>query len=480
MKGKPAFGLFAYFWALSALFDLIPRVAWFDSGAHTLLACCAVFVLLRPTSLVGFGFFSVVRLAAFLHDSPHTPNHQVLFAVAGATILCAAIPLLWRDRKAAPGTEPLLNHESWLAAFSPLLRALAVSLYLYAVLHKLNWAYFDPSVSCAVNTFGRLAPGWVQALYPDGRPAEYVLIFGSLLAEASLPFLLLFARTRLLGFCAGVFFHSLLGLGYFHFSTGLFGLYCLFIPPSATTHVFARVQAWRSGVAWRERLATPMAVGLIGLALVVAMVVVREVDRPTYRLLRYLWMAGVFAGLAVGVHVPGEWRLWRDSPLGRLRDARLGFVFPILMAFIGLSPYLGMRTAPTFSMFSNLRTEGGISNHLFMPATALHLASYQDDLVQIRATNRRAINRFANQGRLRTFYDLRAEIQRLVREEREAGDLAEGEVLPPIYLRFDRGSRSYTLGDAGENPEIMAEIGWLEGKWMNFRPVPAERQACSW
>ena len=476
------FGLFAYLWALSALFDLIPKSAWLDSPAHALLACCAVFVVLRPSSLAGFALLSVARLAAFVQDSPNTPNHQVLFALASAAILCATLPLLWRERQAPPGSPPLLDHGAWFSAFAPLLRLLLVGLYFFAVLHKLNWAYFDPSVSCGVTMFRNLAPSLLEALLPGGDVGRYALIYGGLAAELTIPVLLCFPRTRLLGFAVGVLFHSFLGLGYFHFSTGVFAFYTLFIPASVATDTFARVKTWRQRSVWRERLTTPMAIALMGLALVAAMVVMGELDRLIYRQLRYLWMAGMLTGLAVLVLAPARWPLWRETVSGRLRDARLGFVFPIALLFCGMSPYLGLRTVPAFSMFSNLRTEGGISNHLFMPATALHIAGYQDDLVRIEATNRPALKRWAGRGRLRTFFEFRSQVQKMLREEdaarRDAGkpDLPG----PPLLLQFERGGKRYTLRNAGENPEIMAEIGWLERKWMHFRAVPGERQACSW
>lgn len=478
MNATAAFGLFSYLWALSALFDLIPRAAWFDSPAHSLLAVCAVFLVLRPTSIAGFALFNVMRLAAFVQDSPNTPNHQVLFSLASATILFSALPILWRERKASTGGERL-DPQSWLAAFSPILRVLLVVMYGLAVLHKLNWAYFDPSVSCAVSTFARLAPGWLDRLYPDGAAAAYLLIFGSLAAEASVPVLLCFRSTRLFGIAAGVLFHCFLGLGYFHFSTGLFAVYSLFIPLAASTAAAQRISAWRDRAVWRKRVATPTCAGLAGLALVAAMVVLREVDRPSYRLLRYVWMAGMLGGFAVLVRAPAEWPRWREALHGRLGNTRLGFVFPVALVFVGMSPYLGLRTVPAFSMFSNLRTEGGVSNHLFMPATALHLARYQDDLVQVDATNRQALDQWARKGRLRTFYDLRSEVQRLVREERDhlAG---RPEGAPPIYLQLERAGTRHTLRNAGANPEIMAEISWLERKWMKFRPVPGERQACTW
>lgn len=47
---------------------------------------------------------------------------------------------------------------------------------------------------------------------------------------------------------------------------------------------------------------------------------------------------------------------------------------------------LGLRTQLSFSMFSNLRTEGGISNHLFMPRL-LSLGIYPEDRVEILTTD---------------------------------------------------------------------------------------------
>jgi hypothetical protein len=49
----------------------------------------------------------------------------------------------------------------------------------------------------------------------------------------------------------------------------------------------------------------------------------------------------------------------------------------------GVTPYLGLKTVANYSMFSNLRTEGGQSNHLLIPAGQFFLAEYQTDLVRV-------------------------------------------------------------------------------------------------
>jgi hypothetical protein len=58
------------------------------------------------------------------------------------------------------------------------------------------------------------------------------------------------------------------------------------------------------------------------------------------------------------------------------------WLLPALVLINGLNPYLGLRTQLSFSMFSNLRTEGGRTNHLFMPRL-ITLQPYEDDLVEV-------------------------------------------------------------------------------------------------
>ena len=59
------------------------------------------------------------------------------------------------------------------------------------------------------------------------------------------------------------------------------------------------------------------------------------------------------------------------------------YSFIALLLFQGSQNYLGLSTAGTFSMFSNLRTEGGASNHLIMKNNPLEVFDYQKDLVYI-------------------------------------------------------------------------------------------------
>ncbi|MEL6263995.1 MAG: hypothetical protein AAFR12_23415, partial [Cyanobacteria bacterium J06626_6] len=67
---------------------------------------------------------------------------------------------------------------------------------------------------------------------------------------------------------------------------------------------------------------------------------------------------------------------------GQGHRALVLFSASIILLF-GLSPYLGLRTAGTFSMFSNLKTEGEYSNHFLLGQNQLKLWGYQEDVVEV-------------------------------------------------------------------------------------------------
>ncbi len=59
------------------------------------------------------------------------------------------------------------------------------------------------------------------------------------------------------------------------------------------------------------------------------------------------------------------------------------YSFITFLLFHGSQNYLGLSTAGTFSMFSNLRTEGGSSNHLILKNNPIEIFNFQRDLVYI-------------------------------------------------------------------------------------------------
>ncbi len=467
-----SFALFAWLWALSGLLDIAPFDAWFASPWHALSGACCALVLLRPSWLPGFAAMHALRIATFAWDSPDTANHQLLYAIASAVVLCA-YPIALRRSAGRPSPQ------TWLETFAPVLRVMLFALYFFGVLHKLNRDYLDPEISCSVGTFVAVAPGWLDALATANLATRSSLVAGSLLVEAAVPMLLAFGRTRRAGIALGALFHGFLGLRFFAFSTGLLAFYALFVPSSVWERAAALVAQRRTRGAPAAALLSPLCASAAALLLVavfgVSGALLAEdaewaaLPRASFPLLAIGWILLIGAPLAwlLGARQLAGGFAAR-SP-GRLGTAPLLLAFPGLVLFHGMSPYLGLRTVPAFSMFSNLRTEGGLTNHWFMPSRALRIAGFQEDLVTVRSAQDEELLRFARRPR-RTFYDFRMRIQRMAAAGKR-----------DIAVSYRRGSQLHALARAETDPELMEPVPWWQRKWLKFRPVPISTQReCSW
>ena len=470
--GRLAFALFAALWAFSGLLDVASFDLWWQSPFHALWAGASVVVLLRPASLGASAAMHALRLATFAWDSPDTPNHQLLYAIASATVLCA-FPLAWRraGRRPEPG--------EWLARFAPMLRVELLCLYLFGVLHKLNRDYFDTDVSCAVHTFVGVAPRWLDALATASPASRGALIAGSLAVESAVPFLLSFGRSRRAGIALGALFHGFLGLRFYAFTTGLLALYALFVPDSLWRDVAARIARRRERGGVAARLLSPAAAVVLVLLVVAGFSVAgafvsagpqgAALARVVYPLSAAGWI--VLAAPPLAWLLASRWPApgFAGAAPGRLAQAGALWLFPLLVLFHGFSPYLGLRTVPAFSMFSNLRTEGGITNHWFMPDRALRVADFQEDLVTLLDAQDEELLRFARRPR-RTFYDFSLRIQRMAAAGKR-----------DIAVSYRRGGEVRTLAAAERDPELMTPPRWWQRKWLKFRPVPiASQRECSW
>ena len=129
--------------------------------------------------------------------------------------------------------------------------------------------------------------------------------------------------------------------------------------------------------------------------------------------LGHVAFAGVAAGYLLGIEpvltalALRQGPSWQGVALSLVRTPTWLLVFPLVLALHGLTSYLGLRTAGNFTMFSNLRTEGGISNHLFMPRRLVSLADYQEDLVEILETDDVDFAEYREQQLLLPYFEFR-------------------------------------------------------------------------
>ena len=405
---------FGALWAIALLWHQVAYRAVLASTADAGLALAAAWALLRPWSAGRMALLAALHVAAVARDLPSALNHWYFGGLVSLGLLLA-IGAAWRARRAdaAAPAEPYL-------AFAPAGRACLLLIYLLSGFHKLNADFLDPAVSCGPKLYATLAR---RLWLPDSGPlVEAAAIGGTLLVELGLPVLLLFPRTRLAGVLLAVPFHVALGIaGYPRFSALCLALLLLFLPPPARAAT-SRRPGWAPALHGRDR-STASSPGLL---------------------------ARVWSRLAAG------------PPPGRpLFAPRVGVAMlaPALILVSGLTPYAGLGTERAFSMYSNLRTEGGRSNHFLVPAGA-QLFPYQRDLVEIRSSSVPRLRTLAARGLAVPSAELRAMLSEEMRRGRR--ELAVGIV---------RGGAARDVAAAERDPELALPVSPVALNLLRFRAI---------
>lgn len=121
------------------------------------------------------------------------------------------------------------------------IRTLVILTYAFAAFHKLNHDYFAPKSSCGVG----LVHFYFQERLENSRIKNSIvvgIIWGPVIAEAAIPILLLFNRTRVAGVLAAVFLQSLFGLARnAHFSVVMYAGLTVVLPPISVSLSIALV-----------------------------------------------------------------------------------------------------------------------------------------------------------------------------------------------------------------------------------------------
>ncbi|MCE7945773.1 MAG: hypothetical protein DYG95_29785 [Chlorobi bacterium CHB1] len=247
--------IFSFLWACQAFVHLDFSWHWLQSGKILgYIAMAAVILLLfnpRSVSLLGF-----MALASFADNVSHWPklsNHTFASGLINGTILLAVLWTLYQNRRqiGKPGwswyTLGLNDREATnalLERFAPIMRAAVIIIYLFAVLHKLNWDFLNPAISCGVAMFHDLTSR--LPFSPDYAWAPLASIWATLAIELALPVLLLFRKTRHYALALGLPFHLMLGLiGHRKFSAFIFACYFLFTEEKFTEALNERARALR-------------------------------------------------------------------------------------------------------------------------------------------------------------------------------------------------------------------------------------------
>jgi hypothetical protein len=302
----------------------------------------------------------------------------------------------------------------------------------------------------------------LEALVEDRR----LIIGGAALIELSVPALLLARVTRNFGIATASMFHVALAsspsLLVMDFTAFILALLLLFGPADFGDRLrregseFHR--RWPKVRSFRP-VAHPTKWVFAGVFFIVLILKSQGLGEPGFQ--AFSWLVLLLFGWVSAV--AGLWILgsYRSSPRPAPRHWRvmpsIAFhkIMVALLVVNVMSPYIGLKTTSSFTMFSNLGTEGGATNHMFIPR--LSLFGYQDDVIQPIQSSNPVLTQHISNGEWLTYHEFRRILQ----------------ADPHASVTFSRAGVEYRLDTANEVSDLI-RLPWLESKLLHFRSIPAD------
>jgi len=358
---------FAWAWPIVVFFHLaanpghlrmldivaLVQVLWLTSA-------CVLAVSSRRATTGAFALpvMFIMHICVYLMKVPWVGNHELLMLLV----------------EFAGSLAVITRRHRWMTDWATATRALLVVAYTAFAFSKLNMDFFDRTVSCAVVFADELGLPVRSSV-----SLSAAVIAMTVAAEVSIAVLLWFPKTRQLAAIIGLVFHWLVALepkGHvFDFSAVLFVMFGLCIPSvEQTLRRAMRMLPFSSSVLAGATM------------LVLAAQILVTVNQWTFWAVAWpLWVLISTGWIGVVlIHVRTDRGHGIRSGDARAVDRRsvAWWAMIVLAGLNAFSPYVGMKSATSFNMYSNLRVTPGPSNHLIMPDN-LAVIDYPDsDLVR--------------------------------------------------------------------------------------------------
>lgn len=458
------FKVFAMLWAIASLFHMAHSSVFDTQFDFALLTLAALYVIFRP-SMGGFLLFITLQMFDAFFRMPFTTNHWIFTAFVNVTIIHSLIYLIIRQRSFQ------INSGDLLKTFAPLVRIELVVLYFFAVFHKLNSGFFADG-SCATD----LLRAQNIDNYISLSPSFYKLnAYLTLLIESLIPLLLCFRKTRTFGILLGVIFHCVLAYSsynaFYDFSSMVFAVYFLFTLPELSVRIIDHLKTIKTKIVRMAspkdfgyaKLAARIAVFVLGLGIIY--ILTKKLNDFKSIHLYFFWT--VYSAIYLYIFIRNQFFGRHASSVeiqpGHFRVVHWSLLLiPVLVFINGTAPYLGLKTENSYAMFSNLKTEGGTSNHFIVPAST-QVFNYQKDVVDVVSSSDPNLQKIANANLSMVWF----EFQNYLNEHR------------PSEVRYTRNGNHavYRKSDPKTHP---GKNNYVVSKLMKFRPFNKEgAQPCA-
>jgi hypothetical protein len=477
LRFQTPLGLFSVLWALAAALHHLEA----QPLAGLPLYPFVILLLLYPERIWAIAGFSLAHATLLSFDLPASANHSVLALLVDVCLLIGCVQALRSENPESRGRR------LWESVQGPIKATVAV-VYFFAAFHKLNSSFFDPDVSCATSQVAKMFE-----LHGFERPASMsafaINIYLTLILEIAIVVFLLWPRFSHVGALIGLLFHTAVGWAqFFDFATVVFALYLFFLPWDGIQKNIPRIPRW-AGACFVSCLVGLSATSFFFHGIRRSPVVF---DWPEWSLQADTLICLFWTLMIWPILLPMFSRGNVGQGDRRWTGAALAWVIPVIALVNGATSYVGLKTVANYSMFSNLRTEAGQTNHFLVPVRRFLLGDYQDDLARVEfiggvppakfpllvrlAGGERWIRR--NSRWIRDLRDTRVpfmELQRTLQLWRAVG-------FTKVSITYERTGKWYDLEDAFSDVELMRPLSFWERKLMAFRAVQDDGQEseCRW
>lgn len=517
------FSIFTLLYMTAFLLEMQEK--WKAPGfALAFLALITVFVFTRITRSKFFAFLVLSTAYFLIFRFPDVANH-VNFLIYLNLALMVGMAYAWIKRASA---------DRYYTMMRPVLRASLLGIYFWAGFHKLNTDFLNPQVSCSSMMLYRILDMVQSNLL--GIPVMVIVIALALFGlwqglirpkfkSSKLPKLLLLALLT----CGGVLVYYfgfayqdyvllpdliLQANIYFVLAWELLGSLLLFVP---------RLQAPVLLLSWLMHAFIAM-IGFVDFSALAGSLLFTFIPdrylqlwqeqaeislggRQIHRAHLYFGlnaMAGLFSALYYLAYLEFDikvtagaifnlasviflWPIltqlftpknrpdWKGLPVLNGSMPKFMAVFLIGLCCFGLMPYLGLRTAGTFSMFSNLRTEGPRSNHLLLATNPLKLWGYQEDVVWILNLPPEVVDMDPKNAELEGSALPVVEFKKMIYDWTQAG-----QTVPVV---FEYQGQTYDSSNIVQDPEWQTPRRNWEMYLLDFRVIEPENSGpnlCRW
>lgn len=401
--------IFCCLWAIATLFHMANHRSFDDQLHFVALSMGAIFLLAKPSSVFRMLLLIALQLFDVIKSMPGVSNHWIFTCFVNLTIVAALIYLVAKKRSFQ------INKGEWYEIFAPVVRILVIILYFFVVFHKLNAGFFSVEASCATDLYiSQNAYG----VLPETPLFLSLSAWFTIFMEALIPIMLCFRVTRNWGILIGLIFHNIIAFnpynGFYDFSSMIYAVYFFFADDYFTKLVSSvytkivdfkiRLRAEFSQQFSFKRLIVLMII--FGCGMVVLFVLTKRFE-DFFRYIFWGIYSLAFISLMIFAILKKKQTTATKEGSPAFALPHLAFILiPIIVFLNGSSPYLGLKTENSFAMFSNLRTEGGETNHYIIPASS-QIFSFQDELVEVIASSDHQLQSIADSHKLLVFYEFK-------------------------------------------------------------------------